>query len=289
MKLLKTTVILTLVVGLLIVGVLPAQAATGDARTQPTLPLQPDWGEGRGAEGKVKVIRGEVTGVGADDIEVNGKTIFVDNETKYRVPTLGREASLEDIELGMQVVVLAYERDDELYARHVVVIPGRPRFQHHVGKVVEYIEGEKIIIQPRSGDPVEFQILDELKVLPPGATVEEDDWVTVISRRDLDNDQLIARGVVVHPLRPWLGLTRVGGTIEEIVGNTITIDTTDVNFDDKTILVLRGGILAVEPTQEAIAFCREQTDGSLLAKVVLVGIDLPGVQAELGRLGTRRV
>lgn len=289
MKLLKTMVVLTLVVGLLLGGVLPAQADTGVTSSQPSVPLKPEWSKGRWALGKVEVIRGEVTVIDTDEIEVNGETIIVDEETKIRVPTLGKAASLEDID-GMPAVVQAYESEGELYARHIVVIPGRPQFRHHVGRVTAYEEGESITIEDKWGNTITFEILGELKVLPPGTTVEEDDWVTVISRRDPVNDHLIARGVVVHPLRARLGLERVVGTIEEIVGNTITIDTTDVTYDDRTIFVLRGiPDLAVDTGQEAIAFCRRQEDDTLLAKLVLVGIDLPGVRAELGRLGPPQV
>jgi len=288
MKLLKTTVVLTLVVGLLLGGVLPALADTGVTSAQTSQPLKSEWEKGRWALGKVEVLRGEATVIDTDEIEVGGETIMVDTTTKIKVPTLGKEeASLDDID-GMQVIVQAYRADGgTLQARHIVVIPGSPQFRHHVGRVVEYIEGESITIQPRKRDPVEFQILDEFKILPPGATVEEDAWVTVISRRDPAGDQLIARGVVVHPLRAWLGLERVSGTIEQIdeTNKIIEIDTTEVNYDDSTIFVLRGGILAVETEQEAVAFCRKQADDTLLAKLVLVGIDLPGVQAELGRLG----
>jgi len=292
MKLLKTMVVLTLVVGLLLGGVLPAQADTGATSAQPSLSLKPDWGKGRWALGKVEVIRGEVTGVDTDtdEVQVSGETIIVDETTKIRVPTLGKEASLADIEVGMQIVVQAYRaEDDALHARHIVVIPGRPQFRHHVGEVTDYQPEVSITIQPRKGDPVTFEILGELKVLPPGATVEVDAWVTVISCRDPAGDRLIARGVVVHPLRARLGLERVSGTIEEIVGSIITIDTTEVTYDDDTIFVLRGiPDLAVDMGQEAIAFCREQ-DGTLLAKLVLVGVDLPGIKAELGRLGPPEV
>ena len=56
MKLLKTMVVLALVVGLLLGGVLPAQADTGVTSSQPSVPLKPEWSEGRWALGKVEVI-----------------------------------------------------------------------------------------------------------------------------------------------------------------------------------------------------------------------------------------
>lgn len=269
MKLLKTMVILTLVVGLFLGGVLPAQADNG----------KPPW-----APGRVQVIRGEVIDVDLDEdeIEVAGETIIVDETTKIRVPTLGKESSLDDIESGMQVVVQAYRAEDGLYARYILVIPGRPQYRHHVGTVTAY-EEVSITIEDRQGNTIDFVILDELKILPSGASVEVGARVTVISRRDLVGDRLIARGVVVHPERPWLGLGRVSGTIEEIDEPIITIDTTEVEYDDKTIFILRG-ILAVEEGQEATVIYREQEDSTLLAKLVLVGVDLPGIRTALGKV-----
>ena len=269
MQLLKTMVVLTLVVGLLLGGVLPAQADNS----------QPPWAPGRG-----QVIRGEVTDVGTDEIEVAGETIIVDETTKIRVPTLGKEASLGDIEEGMQVVVLAYEKDEELYARHIVAIPGRPQFRHHVGEVTAYDEGVSITIEDKWGNTITFDIVSELKVLPPGATIEVGARVTVISRRDPINDRLIARGVVVHPVVPWFGLGSISGTITvDETEELIIIGSTELDYDGSTIFILRG-VLAVETRQEAIIFYREQEDDGLLAKLVLVGIDLPGIRAGLGKV-----
>ena len=104
-----------------------------------------------------------------------------------------------------------YEDDDRLYAeaRHIVVIPGKPVYRHHVGAVVEYDEDDSITIQPTRGDEVAFEIDEELygfKILPPGigGVLEEGDWVTIISRRYPFTQELIATGVVVHPSLPSL-------------------------------------------------------------------------------------
>jgi len=278
--------VLTLAVAMLLTGVLPTYAATGADNPQPSLSLKPDEGKSnRWQFGEVVIIRGEVTDVGSEEIEVDGETvIIVDGATKIRVPTLGSSATLDDIELGMKVAIQAYEIDDELHARHIVVIPARPRYRHHVGIVTAYEGGVSITIEDKWENTVTFEIADEFKVLPPGATVEEGKRVTVISRRDPAGDRLIARGVVVHPARPMFSLECISGTIT--LGETeeiITIGETDIDYDENTIFVLRG-TLAVETGQEAIIFYREQEDESLLAKVVLIGIDLPGVR--LGLKGT---
>jgi len=296
-------VVLTLVVGLLLGGVLPAQADTGVTSTQSSVPLKPEWGKGRWALGKVEVIRGVVEEMVIEETpteetpnkiilklsEEEFEEIIVDEATKIRVPTLGKEASLEDIEVGMQVVVQAYRADGDgiLHARHIVVIPSRPIYGHHVGKVTAYDEGVSIAIEDRWENIITFDIVGELKVLPPGATVEEGDWVTVISCRDPANDRLIARGVVVHPTNPilarlrilnrleirllnrleWQGIERVNGTITvDEAEELITIDSTELNYDGSTIFILRG-VPSVQG-QSGIVFYKDE-----LAKLVLVRVD----------------
>jgi len=297
MKLLKTMAVLALVVGLLLGGVVPAQADTGVTSPQPPLLLKHEGGKGGWAKGEIRVIRGEVTDKGTNEIEVAGETIILDGATKIRIPTLGKAASPGDIQVGMQIVVLAYraEGDAALHARHIVVVPGRPQFRHHVGQVLEYTDGVSITIQPRQGDPVEFEIADDLKILPPGATVEVGDWVTVISRRDPADDSLIARGVVVHPLAhpvlarlrmmnrlengllnclEWLQFERVSGTItvDEAEG-LITVDSTGLNYDDSTIFILRG-VVSVQGQSGTVLY----KDG--LAKVVLVRVEPPEIEED---------
>jgi len=208
MKLLKTLLIVVLVGGVLLGTALPALAASSVTDTQSALSFLKNTGKddkGPWSEGKVKVVRGEVkadpTGnvivikVNSEEVSIN----VVPDKTRFKVPTL-REATLSDIKGGMQVVAQVYEKETQLYARHIMVIPGKPQYRHHVGKVTAYMPGVSITIQPRKGDPATFQIVGELKVLPRGATVDEGDWVTVISRRNPANDQLIAFGVVVHRL-----------------------------------------------------------------------------------------
>ena len=109
MRLLKTIVVVTLVAGLLIGGALPVLADTGVATNQSTPSFLPEWGKGHWGWGKVRAIRGEVTSVGTNEIKVDGKTIMVDENTQIRVPTLGKERSLSDIQVGMQIVALVYE------------------------------------------------------------------------------------------------------------------------------------------------------------------------------------
>jgi len=285
--------VLTLAVAMLLTGVLPTYAATGADNPQPSLLLKPDEGQGnRWQFGEVVIVRGEVTdvevtGVGSGEIEVDEETvIMVDEATKIRVPTLGSSATLDDIELGMKVAIQAYEIDDKLHARHIVVIPGKPQYRHHVGIVTEYEEGVSITIEDKWENTVTFEIADEFKVLPPGATVEEGKRVTVISRRDPAGDCLIARGVVVHSETPLLNrlrlmiglrladLSRVTGIISVNESeNLITVDDTELTYDDSTLFILRGVTSADE--QEGAVFYQDE-----LARLVLVRVDTSEIEED---------
>jgi hypothetical protein len=292
MKLVKTVTMTTLVLGLLLFGVLPAQADSDASSPQPSLPLQPEWGKGRWHWGKVEIIRGEVTlkgrDKGGDWVEVSEEKIYVEEGTRYGVPTLGNGGGLDDIEVGMKVVVQAYEEDGKLYARHILVIPGRLQFRHHTGEVTEYIEGESITIESRNGETYTFVIEDELKILPKAASLEVGDWVTVISRRDPTTEELTATGVVVHPERPrerhtWRerlqlrleGLEQVSGIITTGDG-VITVDSTELTYDSSTIFVLRG-VTGVDGENGTVFY---EDD---LAKIVLVGIgpsEIPDIEED---------
>lgn len=299
MKLSKTLVVLFLVGGLVLGTALPALATSSPVSAQPAVSYLPDKDNGKEHwfDGKVKVVKGEVTDISGNVIKVDSKDVIVtDNQTRYTIPGLGKEGSLADIEKGMEIVALGYEKDGKFYALQIAVIPGRPAYQHHVGTVTAFsyneTAGGSITIEEKSGKtvtPVTFDIIGgKFKVLPQGATVKVGDLVTVISHRDPAHNHLIASGVVVHQPKPtpqpWAGLKRITGTINNISENTtdnktITIGTTVLNFNDKTVFVLRG-VLAVKIGQEATAFYSEQ-DSTRLAKAVLVGINLPDVLEQL--------
>lgn len=240
---------------------------------------------------KFKTIKGEVEEVAADKIKVNGYELFVASDAKFKVPTLSKAAALADIKVGMLVIVLVYEEQGKLYIRHINVIPGKPVMSHNVGKVVEFdyddptADGE-ITIETKKGT-FTFEILaGKFKVLPEGAEVEVGSLVTVISPRDPATNRLIAAGVVVHeglPKPPPVETTKVTGVIDTIdeTTKTITIGETPVTYTEATLFVTQGQ-LSVEPDQEAVAFCTEEEDGTLVALRILVGVDLPHVMAELG-------
>ncbi len=295
MRLLKTVMVLVVVMGLILGSAIPALAAPENNK--------PPW-----AGVKMRIVRGEVTAVGADNITVQPRDgvpiqIFVEEDSKFKLPTWGRAVALEDIQPGMQVVALVYEKESKLYARRIAIIPGKPRYRHYVGEVTDYNVGDNITIQPREGDPVTFTIDPEkFKILPPGATVEEGKWVTVVSRRQSVDDELVAVAVWVHPVKllapeefreqlrgrlRWMEmerlrfweLERITGIIANIdeANTSLTVGETVLDYNEGTIIILKG-VIGLQTGQSATAFYEEQEGGTLLAKLILVKIAPPEVE-----------
>jgi hypothetical protein len=201
MRLLRTLVIAVVICGLLLVAALPALAAgpgTGD--------------RGRWWEGKVEVVRGQAsvnagsppsgaTGV----INVNSKTIYVTANTTYKVPGL-KTADISDID-GKYIVAQCDIAATWLWARHVIVVPGRLEggepeygYKHYTGNVTtsDYDPnmGGTITIQDKSGNLIPFQInAGNFRIVPSGATVAAGEWVTVIGYGESASTQLMALGV----------------------------------------------------------------------------------------------
>ncbi len=289
MKLFRILAVI-LVASLLLGVALPAFAQTPpDTDSRGPKPVKPfEKGKlGVNAElAKFKTIKGEVEEVAPDKIKVNGYELFVATDTKFKVPTLSKAAALADIKVGMLVIVLVYEKDGKLYIRHINVVPGKPVMAHNVGTVVEFAydaaAGGKITIEPKKGDNVTFEILaGKFKILPEGAEVKVGSLVMVISSRDPATNRLIASGVVVHGVKPPVQPEKVAGVISAIdeTVKTITIGETVLSYDGNTVFTLHG-LLSVQVGQEAVAFCVKKEDGTLVALMVLVGVDIPQVTAE---------
>ena len=285
MKLFRILAVI-LVASLLLGAALPAFAQTPpDTDSRGPKPVKPfEKGKlGVNAElAKFKTIKGEVEEVAPDKIKVNGYELFVATDTKFKVPTLSKAAALADIKVGMLVIVLVYEKDGELYIRHINVVPGKPVMAHNVGTVVEFAydaaTGGEITIEPKKGDNVTFEILaGKFKILPAGAEVTVGSLVTVISSRDPATvNRLIASGVVVHGVKPPVQPEKVAGVISAIdeTVKTITIGETGLSYDGNTVFTLRG-LLSVQVGQEAAASFVTKDDGTLLALKVTVGVDIP--------------
>ena len=295
MKVFRSLIILFLVVGLTLGAALPVSANTSSSADQPQVSVQFDKGkpenEGKGpwAEGKVKVIRGEVASIGSDNLTVDSRSIVVGGETTYKVPGLDKEAKLSDIKVGMQIVALCYEKDGKLYARQITVIASRLSYGHHVGEVVTYNAGDNITIKDKWNNIVTFKIGENFKILPKGTAVNTGDQVTVITRAHPLTGDRIAFGVVVHHQKPKVELQSISGNITAMTSANMTVDGTVLSYNTTTIFVLRG--IAAAPVgggygfpltgQQATVFYREE-GGAKFAKLVLVGINIPEALREIG-------
>ena len=310
MKLLRISIIATLVVGLLLAAAMPIMAApeaSAPAKAQVQLDngAKSPFGWLKNRLQKNRIVQGVVASVDTTNNKIaleSDKVIYVNSETKYHIPTLGNSAGLADIDAGMRIVALVYENDGKTYARQISTVPGRPVYKHHVGEVTAYTAGNSVTIKSKDGDSTTFDIADDCKILPKDATVAVGKQVTIISRRDPSSTEFVATGIVVHPEKnqeennhPYLwhfleavrNAKKVSGNIVSISDTFITIDPTpggasDDNIaltrDSSTVIVLRGttGLVA---GQSAVVFYTE-VGTAKLAKVVVVGISLAEIAGQ---------
>jgi hypothetical protein len=307
MKILRIAIIVILAAGLLLGAVLPILAAPEVAAEQGVAvqldrgPRSP-WGWVKEKLQRNRLVQGVVATVATDRITLEGdKVIYVNSETKYRVPGLGRDAILSDIKQGMRIVALVYEQDGKTYARQISTVPGVPEYKHRVGEVTAYTAGSSITIESKDGALTTFKIAADFKILPKNAIVEIGKQVTIISRREPSNTEFVATGIVVHPaakqdgngvylrriLEAIKNMKNVSGNIVSISDTAIIIDPTPggatgddviLTRDAQTLIVLRG-VNGLAVGQSAIVFYTE-TGSTKLAKIVVVGIGLAELSAE---------
>jgi hypothetical protein len=129
-------------------------------------------------------------------------SFLITEDTIIKIPTLGREATVKDIQVGVHALVRALQGDDgTLTAIQVSVSPGKPLPKHHIGAVTAYAEGESVTIEARDGNEYTFLITEDTKILPSERADElaVGRRVTIISRRDVTGGPFTAQGIVVHP------------------------------------------------------------------------------------------
>ena len=149
---------------------------------------------------------GEVLSVSEGGLTVKEKGgeeffVLVNGDTRISIPSLGKEATLADINVGARVVVRAIEEEDgSLTALAVSVSPGKPAPRHHVGVVTAYEAGASITILAHDGNEYTFLITEETKILPAERAEElaVGSRVNVISPRDVTGGPLTAAGIVVQ-------------------------------------------------------------------------------------------
>jgi hypothetical protein len=159
-------------------------------------------------KGRKLTFSGEAVEAGSGSLTIKtdagGETTFlVTADTSIEIPTLGKNATLADLNLGVRVLVRASAGDDGTFtALQIRVVPGKPDEKHHVGIVVDYQPDVSIAIRASDGTEQSFLITADTKILP----VERADelavgrLVTIISRRDVTGGPFTAQGIVVHPL-----------------------------------------------------------------------------------------
>jgi hypothetical protein len=150
---------------------------------------------------------GEVTAVGDGSLTIKTKagdevSFLVTEDTAIKIPTLGKQATLADIQVGVHAIVRALEGEDgSLTALQISVAPGKPLPKHHVGEVTAYEPGVSITIKAHDGNEYTFLITQDTKILPAARADElaVGRRVTIISRRDVTGGPFTAQGIVVHP------------------------------------------------------------------------------------------
>ncbi|HBG73831.1 MAG: hypothetical protein A2X25_01025 [Chloroflexi bacterium GWB2_49_20] len=154
--------------------------------------------------GKPENYRGTISAVDGTSITLDLKngsqvTILLDEQTRIRIPTV-KDATYEDLEPGMNVMVQARRVDASLTAKAVALIPGKPAKVHRVG-IVTVITSDSITIQDKKGDTFTFLINADTKILPAerAELLAVDARVTIISPRDVAGGEALAAGIVVHP------------------------------------------------------------------------------------------
>ncbi len=157
-------------------------------------------------KGKKEIYRGIVATVGSGSLSLtladgSSQAFAVTADTKVKVPSLGRAATLADITPEMRVVVQARKTDAGLTALRIAVIPGRPTRIHRVGVVTAYTAGSSISIQDKDGNSFTFALTADTKILPQerAGQLAVGSRVTIISRRDVTGGPAAAQAIVVHP------------------------------------------------------------------------------------------
>jgi hypothetical protein len=150
---------------------------------------------------------GEVLAVGDAGLTIKTKSgeevsFAVTADTTVKIPSLGKDGTLADIQVGVRTLVRAIKEEDGTYtALQISVSPGKPAPKHHVGEVTAYEAGASITIRAHDGNEYTFLITEETKILP--AERAEDlavgRRVTIISPRDVTGGPFTAAGIVVHP------------------------------------------------------------------------------------------
>jgi hypothetical protein len=159
--------------------------------------------------GKHENYKGIVSALDSSSITLtlrDGSSVTVglsaDTRMKFPGPKLSEPTSILP---GMNAMVQAVrDPGGNLFARAVMVIPGKPSKVHRVGTVTSYTAGSSITIQDKDGNTYTFALTGDTKLLPPerAATLAMGSRVTIIAPRDPANGGVTVKGIVIHPAAP---------------------------------------------------------------------------------------
>jgi hypothetical protein len=160
-------------------------------------------------KGKHEHFKGTVAAVDSASLTLtlrdgSSVTIGLTADTRIKFPG-PKNAAPTSIQPGMTANVQAIrDENDQLVARMVLVIPGKPSKIHRVGIVTEYSPGASITIQDKDGNTFTFTIAGEIKLLPAERAGElaVGSRVTIIAPRDPATGGVRVIGIVIHPVKP---------------------------------------------------------------------------------------
>ena len=159
--------------------------------------------------GKHENFKGTVNTVDSTSITLtlrDGSSVIIGLSADTRIKFPGpKNSAPSSIQSGMTVMVQAIrDQSNNLTARAVMVIPGKPSKIHRVGVVTAYTAGASITIQDKNGNPYTFVITGETKLLPAERADQHivGSRVTIIAPRDPATGGVTVKGIVIHPATP---------------------------------------------------------------------------------------
>lgn len=156
-------------------------------------------------KGKPENYKGTISAYDAAGITLtlgDGTSITIGITPETRIKGPGHGGAEVTPQVGMTAMVQARrDESNNLTARFIQVIPGKPARMHRVGEVTEYTEGVSLTIQAHDGELYTFTLTAETVILPAERAdqLAVGSWVTVIAPRDPASLGWTAQGIVVHP------------------------------------------------------------------------------------------
>lgn len=163
----------------------------------------------KSARGKHENYKGVVSAVDSSSITLtlrdgSSVTIGIAADTRLKFPG-PKDSRPTEIQTGMIAMVQAIrDPNNNLVARAVMVIPGKPTKIHRVGTVTAYKAGQSITIQDKKGNSYTFTLGADIKLLPAerAGDLAVGSRVTIIAPRDPASGGVTVKGIVIHPATP---------------------------------------------------------------------------------------